>query len=327
MLMAKTSIKDKEASNLKDKAAFFIAFVIILILLNIISKGRYLTISNIKSLITQSVVPTFIAWGMCFIFTTGVMDLSIGAIMILASNMGGTLAVSLGFGYPGLIIGSIITAVLLQTINLTLFTNAKIPSWVAGLGMAMIYESIGSIYSSHMISLGKQAVDLGNKCRALGASPVNIIVWIAGLIIAYVIFNRTSAGLNIRAIGGNEEVSKMMGINIKKTLIISGIIGGAFLGLASAINESYSGRIMPVTGLSSISSIFISLAILFLAKSFESKVNLTIGVLFSAFLISSLFNVLTILGVPSGTWQEVCLGISIIFFGILSQRGNKGVSK
>jgi ribose transport system permease protein len=300
-------------------------FILILILFNIVTQGRFLTISNINALISHSVIPTFIAWGMCFIFTTGTMDLSIGAIMILAANVAGILG--LRFGYIGLILGGVVTAAVLEFINLVCYTKTKIPSWVAGLGMAMIYEAIGAFYSAQRISAGSQAVDLGNSCRALGLSPYNTIVWIAGLVIAYILFNYSSIGLNIRAVGGNKTVSGMMGVNTIKAVLLGGIVGGVFLGIAGAVNESYAGRIMPVTGLGSISFVFTPLAILLLAQAFDKTINLIVGVMISAVFISSMFNVLTIVGVPSGTWQEVVLGFSIIVFGILSQRKNKGVAK
>lgn len=300
-------------------------FILILILFNIVTQGRFLTVSNINALISHSVIPTFIAWGMCFIFTTGTMDLSIGAIMILAANVAGILG--LRFGYIGLILGGVVTAAVLEFINLVCYAKTKIPSWVAGLGMAMIYEAIGAFYSAQRISAGSQAVDLGNSCRALGLSPYNTIVWIAGLIIAYVLFNYSSIGLNIRAVGGNKTVSGMMGVNTMKAVLLGGIVGGVFLGIAGAVNESYAGRIMPVTGLGSISFVFTPLAILLLAQAFDKTINLIVGVMISAVFISSMFNVLTIVGVPSGTWQEVVLGFSIIVFGILSQRKNKGVAK
>jgi ribose transport system permease protein len=193
--------------------------------------------------------------------------------------------------------------------------------------MAMIYEAIGAFYSAQRISAGSQAVDLGNSCRALGLSPYNTIVWIAGLVIAYILFNYSSIGLNIRAVGGNKTVSGMMGVNTIKAVLLGGIVGGVFLGIAGAVNESYAGRIMPVTGLGSISFVFTPLAILLLAQAFDKTINLIVGVMISAVFISSMFNVLTIVGVPSGTWQEVVLGFSIIVFGILSQRKNKGVAK
>lgn len=203
----------------------------------------------------------------------------------------------------------------------------KIPSWVFGLGAAMVYEAIGTFYGTYQIQHGKQVVSLGNVTRQLGAAPWNIIVLIIGLIIGYLIFNRTSVGFNIRAVGSNTAVSSMMGINTRKAILLGGLVGGVFIGLASAINESYAGRIMPVTGLTSVALIFMPLAVYLLAQAFERIFNLTVSVVISAVIIESLFNILTIFGVPSGTWQEVTLGALVIICGILSQRHNKGVVK
>jgi ribose transport system permease protein len=41
----------------------------------------------------------------------------------------------------------------------------------------------------------------------------------------------------------------------------------------------------------------------------------------------AVFNVLTLLGVASGTWQETILGLSVIVFGIAAQKRSAGVLK
>lgn len=308
-----------------DLILFPVLLVLLVIVFQILTSGKFLVASNMVALLSHAVIPTFIVWGMCFIFTAGVMDLSIGAIVILASNVGGLLA--LKFGYVGLILGSVVTAVVLELINLVLCTRTKIPSWVIGLGMAMVYEAIGALYSVSQIRQGLQVVTLGTQCRSLGMFPVNIFIWVAGGLVAWMLFNRSSVGINVRAVGGNAQVAGMMGVSPRRAVITGGIVGGVFFGIAAAINESYAGRVMPVTGLSSIAIVFTPLAVLLLAQAFEKIVSLPLGVMLSAILFFSLYNVLTIMGVPSGTWQDVVLGASIVVFGIFSQRNSKGVVK
>jgi ribose transport system permease protein len=79
--------------------------------------------------------------------------------------------------------------------------------------------------------------------------------------------------------------------------------------------------------LQSITTIFTPLAAYLLAKALENVFNIIIGAVISAVLITSIFNVLTLLGVPSGTWQQVVMGGSVIACGILSQRRYEGVVK
>jgi ribose transport system permease protein len=46
-----------------------------------------------------------------------------------------------------------------------------------------------------------------------------------------------------------------------------------------------------------------------------------------AFILYAVFNILTVLGVPSGTLQEAFLGLFIVIFGVIGQRKVKGVVK
>ena len=301
--------------------------LLVYIILNFLSGGKFLAGSNILFVLSASVVTSFVALAFCFMITMGFMDLSLGAVMILASNAGGILAVNFHWAYFGLIAGSVSVAVLLGLLNIKLMLVSKIPPWIFGLGIAMIYEAIGAMYNSSQIKIGKQVVSLDIICRELGHPPWNLIVLAAALGIAYIIFNRTSIGFGLRAAGSNTTVARMMGININKTILLAALCAGVFTGLASAINESYGNRVGTATGLQSISSIFTPLAAYLLAKALDKIFNIIIGVVISAVIITSIFNVLTLLGVPSGTWQQVVMGGSVILCGILSQRRFEGVVK
>lgn len=301
------------------------ALAAIFALFDFLTQGRFLTLENVVTMMTHSVVPSFVAWGLLFIFTSGTTDLSIGAVIILASNLAGMLGNALG--YPGLIVGGVVMATALTTLNSFVFLKTKIPSWIASLGMAMLYEAVGAFYAKTRIDQGLQVVELREEVRVLAQQPWIVILWAIGLVVAYVLFNRTTVGLDTQAIGSNAGVSRMMGIRVARTLVLGAVMSGLFVGVGSFLNESYEMRIYSRTGLGSISALFFPLATLLLAQAFRKHVNLAVGIPISAFFIYSLFNVLTILGVPSGTWQEMTLGAIVILFGILAQRNTKGVVK
>jgi ribose transport system permease protein len=292
---------------------------------NHFSGGVFLTRSNILILLSHAVIPCFFAWGLSFIFASGFTDFSVGAVLLIAATVGGELGNQVG--YVGLVGGGIAVGVGLLFVNFIIYNYTKIPSWVAGLGLAMIYEAIMASYAQMKMLGGGQVVLLGDNVRSLGRVPVIFVVFAIGLVVVYMIYNKTSVGLNIRAAGGNPEVAKMMGINIKKTYIMAGICAGLFFGCAAFINESYAGRVLAMTGLTSISQIFQPLAALLLAQVLQKRINLMIAIPIGALVIAAIFNMLTIAGVPSGTWQETILGAIVIVFGILAQRGFKGVVK
>ncbi len=319
----KTAVFDTKTGRGRQIKTVIVLLAVYLIM-GIVTKNRFLTGTNLLAVLSNSVVNAFIVLGFCFVFATGIIDLSIGAILVLACNIGGILAVKAGLGYAGLIAGSIVVAAALEVFNMKLIQMSRIPAWIFGLGMAMVYEAIGAIYNSRQIAAGLQAVSLSNTCRALGQPPVNILLLAAGVVTAFLIYNKTTAGIGIRAVGSNKEVAGMMGINTPKTILLSGVIGGIFIGIAAALNESYAGRVVPSTGLNSITLIFIPLAAYLLALAFSKTFDLTIAAALSSFIITSIFNVLTIMGVPTGTWQKVIMGASVIICGILSARSEKG---
>jgi ribose/xylose/arabinose/galactoside ABC-type transport system permease subunit len=323
----------KEKGPSQEKLQRPIVFVIILIafiavvafIFNIITGGKFLEGSNISVIISHIVWPTFVAWGLCFLFACGYTDLSIGSILVLGSFA--TAIFGNWLGYPGVILAGLIIGILLVFINFSVFAFTKIPSWIAGISLAMIYEAVAVF-----LKVGKSTKplidsELNRNFRVLGQLPWTLVLLGAGLAAAYIIYNKTTVGLNIRALGGNKEVAKAIGVNLLKTLLWVGVICGVFIGIAAFVQESIAGRTTVKTGLTSIYVVFQPLAIVMLAQILQKRLNIIIAVPICAVIIFAIFNLLTILGVPSGTLQEAFLGAFLIAFGIFGQKGVKEVVK
>jgi ribose transport system permease protein len=301
--------------------------ILLFVILNFLLGGRVLTGQNIVSIIRHAVFPSFVAWGMSFIFTAGIIDLSVGATIVLAANIGAVAAMEWGLGYWGLLIMAMLTAVICEQLSVRCSVILKIPSWISGLGMALVFESIISVYGSiRSVTQGNNACTL-KSYRIFGTTPVMALMWIVGFIIAYFLLNRTNVGINIQAIGGNSTVAKQMGINEKKTILLGALIGSVFFGMGAVINLSDVSVIYPKSGLASLNTIFKSLAVVLLAQGFTKIIDMSAGILAGSIIISTLFNILTLIGVPSGTGQEMLLGIVVIFCGIISSIKTKEAVK
>lgn len=315
----------QKQKRIKTSLPIIILIVALLAVLNIVTGGKFLTLGNITTIVVNASVPTLVAWGFTFIFASGITDLSVGAVIILAANVAGT--VGNATGYVGLVVSGVLMGILLMTINFTVYRVTKIPSWIAGLGMTMIYEAISSLYAQYRLSKGLRVVSLESQYRALGRAPLVFVVLAVAFALAYIIYYRSTVGLNIRALGSNQSVAKVMGIPVSKTVIYCGIVSGIFMGIAAVTKESFAGLVNAVTGLSSLATTFQPLAAVLLSQSLHKYMNITAGALVSTVFIMAVFNVLTLLGVASGTWQETILGLSVIIFGIAAQKNAKGVVK
>lgn len=320
-------VSAKRADQKENSALFLViivaVFVIAMVIVNLVTGGGFLEPKNIEVIISNSIYPTFIAWGLCFMSACGYTDLSLGGVVVLGSFA--TCAFGNAFGYPGVILGGLIVGTLLVFVNFSIFAFTKIPSWIASISLAMIYEALAIFLRTNSVT--KPYVDAELDLRAIGLFPLNVVLLVVGFVIVYFVYNRTSVGLNIRAIGGNKSVSRSLGINVVKTLLWVGLICGLLLGAAAMIQQSYNRKTYVMSGLTSIQLIFKPLAIALLAEILQKRVNVILAVPFCSIIIYAVFNLMTFLGVPSGTLQDVFLGAFVIVFGIIGQKGVKGVVK
>ncbi|NLT14456.1 MAG: ABC transporter permease [Clostridiales bacterium] len=317
--------KEKHHNQVAFAAILLAGIIVLSVLFNFIAGGKFLEPSNIKLIISYTVWPTFVSWGLCFLFACGYTDLSVGSILVLGSFA--TTIFGNWLGYPGVILGGVLTGTLAVFINFNVFAFTNIPSWIAGISLAMIYEAIAIFLKVNKTTSNLIYTDMPDGLRHLGNLPWSLILAVIGFVAVYLLYNRTSVGLNIRALGGNIDVAKALGINVLRTLLMVGIISGIFIGFASVVQQSFAGRTTIATGLTSIYVIFRPLAIVLLAQILQKRLNIIIAVPICAVIIFAVFNLLTLLGIPSGTLQEALLGGFLIVFGILGQRGYKGVIK
>ena len=313
----------------KGDLIFYIGFVavivIVCLLLNAVTGGDFLYGSNIRMIISHAVYPTFVAWALCFLLACGYTDMSLGGVLVLGSFAACMLGNTIG--YPGVILGGVLVGLILVFINFSVFAFTGIPSWIAGISLALIYEAGAVFLSRGEVTGPLVASDLADHLRALGQLPGSIILLVASMIVIYFVYNRTTVGLNIRAMGGNKDVAKALGVNITKTIICVGIICGIIIGLACVVQQSTNVRTTVKTGLTSMFMVFQPMAVVLLAQILERKINIIIAVPICAFFIYADFDFFTRMGIHSGTLKEACLGAFLIIFGIIGSWGKKGVVK
>ena len=327
--MSKENNKPLSVSHSTNGWLFYVVFaaaiVVLFVVLNLITGGKLLVPSNIKVFVSHAIYPTFVAWALCFLFACGYTDMSLGGVLVLGSFA--TCAFGNAIGYPGVILGGVLVGLILVFINFSVFAFTGIPSWIAGISLGLVYEALAVIIKRSK-AVGKLVdTDINGDLRFFGQVPGSIILLLVAMIIIYFVYNRTTAGLNIRAMGGNKDVAKALGVNITKTIITVGLICGIIIGFACVVQQSTNVRTTVKTGLTSMFMVFQPMAVVMLSQILERKINIIIAVPICAVFMYAIFNFLTLMGVPSGTLQEACLGAFIIIFGIIGSWGKKGVVK
>jgi simple sugar transport system permease protein len=138
---------------------------------------------------------------------------------------------------------------------------------------------------------------------------VGIFLALACAVVYYVILNRTTLGYEVRAVGLNAEAARYGGISVKRSMIASMAICGAFAGFAGAVDVlgvhySVASSDVPVVDIG-----FTGIAVALLGR------NTAVGVVLAAMLFAALQSGGRQL---SGTFSpELAIGVSSIIQGTI----------
>ena len=126
----------------------------------------------------------------------------------------------------------------------------------------------------------------------------------------WIIWNKTTLGKNIYAVGGNPEAAKVSGVNVAKTLVIVYVIAGAFYGFAGFLEAGRVGSATSSMGtqfeLDAIAACVVGGVSLF------GGIGRITGVILGVLIFSIVAYGLTYIGV-SPNWQLIFKGGIIIF--------------
>lgn len=202
-------------------------------------KPNFLSIRNFNNILDLSSILIITAVGFAFIVQLGAIDLSIEYNMALA---GVVMAKLLGF-YPKLGILSIFIAMFSSAfvglINGLIYTKLKIPSFLTTLGMSYIAYGLCTVITQGQYinyeNLNIRELAIGRVGGANGIIPNSLVIALIVSIIAIIISEKTKYGRYVLAIGGDELITKDLGIKVDSVKLTSFILAGAAFGLAGAL--------------------------------------------------------------------------------------------
>lgn len=186
-----------------------------------------------------------IAFAMTLLIISGEIDLSVAAIIALASTAMGA-AAQAGVGTPGLVMIGIGTGLVCGAINGGLVAGLKLPSIVVTIGTMSLFRGISYIV------LGDQA--FGGYPASFAYFGQGYVFWVISFEFAlFVVFavlfgvllHATSFGRRVYAIGNNEFAARFSGIPVEKTKFVLFLMTGVMSGIAAVCLTSRLGSTRP----------------------------------------------------------------------------------
>lgn len=276
---------------------------------------RFSNWNCIYTIFIQTIIPTITAYAIAYGNICGVFDFTIGSRLVISGVIGGLLAAQ--YGFAGMILGAIISAIVVGIITGVLNWWLKIPSLVLTMGLAMVFEIIGSKLAGHY-----GFVQIDNKYAIFGSSPNIVIIFLLSAVLFYFVFNHTVFSFHMRAVGSNEAVAKNSGIKTDLVKCKSFVYGSVFIGIAAILTLSQSGSVGAQTSLGSVTIMFKPLISVLLALVLQRICDLTIGIFIAQFTLNIIFIGLIAVGLPD-TFQNVVLGFFLLVVMILFENSGR----
>ena len=278
-------------------------------------RDRFSNWNCIYTIFIQTIIPTITAYAIAYGNICGVFDFTIGSRLVISGVIGGLLAAQ--YGFAGMILGAIISAIVVGVITGVLNWWLKIPSLVLTMGLAMVFEIVGSKLAGHY-----GFVQIDNKYAIFGSSPNIVIIFLLSAVLFYFIFNHTVFSFHMRAVGSNEVVAKNSGIKTDLVKCKSFVYGSVFIGIAAILTLSQSGSVGAQTSLGSVTIMFKPLISVLLALVLQRICDLTVGIFIAQFTLNIIFIGLIAVGLPD-TFQNVVLGFFLLVVMILFENSGR----
>ncbi|QEN08349.1 ABC transporter permease [Oceanispirochaeta crateris] len=274
------------------------------------------SMNNLLAVAKNSSAYAIAGIGVLMVIITGGIDLSIGSIFGLAGVIASMGMVDLGLPViPSILLGMLIGTVLGLT-NGLLIVKVKLPPFIATLGMLSIVRSLCYILTEGypVTGITEDFLFLGQGFYLSIPAPIWVMVFLA--IIFSIFLNKTVIGRHIYALGGNEEATRISGINTDKLKLLVYSLGGCLYGIAGIITASKLGIGQPTAGqgyeLDAIAAVIIG------GASLIGGAGTISGTIIGAAIMGILRNALVLLSIKSH-WQQFIIGFVIILAVTLDQ--------
>ncbi len=261
-----------------------------------------------------------IAFAMTLLIISGEIDLSVAAIIALASTAMGA-AAQMGIGTPGLVLIGIGTGLVCGAINGGLVAGLKLPSIVVTIGTMSLFRGISYIV------LGDKAY--GGYPESFAYFGQGYVVWVFSfefvLFIAFalifgVLLHATTFGRRIYAIGNNEFASRFSGIHVERMKFTLFMLTGLMSGIAAVCLTSRLGSTRP--SIAQGWELEIITMVVLGGVSILGGAGSIIGVVIAAFVMGLVTFGLGLLNVP-GIVMSIFIGLLLIITISLPILGRK----
>jgi ribose transport system permease protein len=237
--------------RLLTRYGLLIAFVIVIAVFGALKPSIFLTIENLKSVITIAAPLVILSVGLTVVLVMGDFDLSLGAM----TGLGGAAAVVLmteGSNYIVAIVVALLLAVAVGLVNGILVAYLRGSSFIITLALTNVLIGVELLFTggkSITGGLDHNYLNIGQTTPLFGLNT-QVYVAAAVALVVGVLLAKTEIGRYMYAVGNSAEASRLAGLRTRELRTLGFIIVALSATVAGILLTSQAGASTPQQGAS-----------------------------------------------------------------------------
>lgn len=295
--------------------------LVILCAVGIYTAGdRFADVDNILTILRLASVIGVVSIGMTFVIIGGGIDLSVGALVALASVWATTLAtqqLAEDVHWIVMVFTALVVGAVAGLVNGVVIAYGKLAAFIATLAMLAAARGLAEIIANRRTQIVRDSDFLAFFSGDVLGVPTLVLIFALVAVAGWVLLNRTTFGRRTFAVGGNAEAARLAGIRVQrhtvKLYVLSGITCGIAAVMIMARTTTGSSTHGGLYELDAIAAVVIGGTLLIGGRG--TIVGTVLGVL----IFTTLGNVFTLNNLSSSA-QAVARGVIIILAVMLQQQ-------
>jgi ribose transport system permease protein len=295
------------------------AVLVLLCVIGALTSDNFATSQNALVILTSAAVIGVITIGQTFIIIGGGIDLSVGAIVALASVWCTTVATQ-SYGLGGMVFCALAVGAVVGLVNGLIIAYGNIVAFITTIAMMASARGLAERISDRQSQV--VTVESFNSIASTKWLGIPLLVYIlaVAVLVGWVLLNRTTFGRRTFAIGGNQEAARLAGLDVRRHTVVLYVLSGLCCGIAAVMltarTTSGASNLGDLYELDSIAAVIIGGTLLTGGRG--SLVGSILGVL----VFTTITNIFVLNNLTTDI-QQIAKGLIIVAAVLVQRRGRR----
>lgn len=244
---AVTTARWKSMLSVRRIAGIYL-FALMFVVFAVTIPDLFLTETTWTTLANEQAVTTIVAVGLTFALSSGVFDLTIGAIVGGAAATVAYLNVNQGWNVWLACLAALVFGVAVGCLNALVVVKFKVDSFIATLGVQAILFAVLLRVTNGQQIIGLPTSFLDVAAYKLLGIPLPFYVMLVIAIIAWYVMDLTPLGRYIEATGGNKDAARLAGVRTSRLAWFAFVVSGLVAAIGGIILLTRVSAAGPTTG-------------------------------------------------------------------------------